>query len=116
MSIVTTKRTRKQPERRIRILHPLSDSGAAVIEITVDNKEDVYAVRRIASDFGTAYHVIKGELVEDEEAQTLRLRNAAEYDVLLNGRESSCTCKGHTYSGHCKHVDGLTTLRQRNLI
>lgn len=116
MSTATKSRKSVKPERRIRVLHPLSDSGAAVIEITVGKDESVYAVRRIAADFGVAYHVIKGELVEEPEEQTLRLRNAAEYDVLLNGRESSCTCKGHTYCGHCKHVDGLTTLRQRNLV
>jgi hypothetical protein len=107
---------RVKPERRIRLLHRMTDRSAAVVAITVGKEEGVYAVRLMPSDFGTAFHLIKGELIEDTDAETLRLRNAAEYDVLLNGRESSCTCPGHTYHGHCKHVDGLTTLRQRNLI
>ena len=115
MSTVTTKRTRKQPERRIRILHPISDNSAGVIAITVDNKEDVYAVRRIAADFGVAFHVIKGELVEEPD-ETLHLRDAAHYDVCLNGPQSTCECKGFLRHGHCKHMDGLTVLRQRGLI
>jgi hypothetical protein len=116
MTTATKSRPRVKPERRIRILHPIRDNNAAVIAITVGKDEGVYAVRPMPSDFGTAFHLIKGELIEDADAETLRLRNAAEYDVLLNGRESSCTCPGHTYRGKCKHVDGLTTLRQRNLI
>ena len=27
------------------------------------------------------------------------------YDVLLEPSGDSCTCKGHTYGGYCKHVD-----------
>jgi hypothetical protein len=115
MSTATKSRPRVKPERRIHVLKPISDSSAGVIAITIDSKEDVYAVQRLSADFGVAYHIVKGEL-EEQEDNTLKLKNAAEYDVLLNGRESSCTCPGHTYRGHCKHVDGLTTLRQRNLI
>jgi hypothetical protein len=115
MSTATKSRKRVKPERRIRVLHPLSDSGAAVVAITVDNKEDVYAVRRIAADFGVAYRLIKGELVEEPD-NTLRLRDAAEYDVLLDGERSTSECKGFLRWHRCKHVDGLTTLRQRNLI
>ncbi|HEY7310011.1 MAG TPA: hypothetical protein VH643_11685 [Gemmataceae bacterium] len=115
--MTTTAKTRKsrKPERRIRVLHPLSDSGAAVVAITVDNKEEVYAVRRIAADFGAAYHVIKGELVEEPD-ESLRLHDAAHYDLCLNGEQSTCECKGFLRWHHCKHVSGLTALRQRNLI
>ena len=26
------------------------------------------------------------------------------YDVLINGQESSCSCKGWAYTGGCKHI------------
>lgn len=116
MSTSTTSRKRVKPERRIRLLHPISDKSAGIIAITVGKDEHVYAVRPIAADFGIAYRLIKGELVEEPDEQTLRLRDAAHYDVCLNGPQSTCECKGFLHHGHCKHVDGLTTLRQRNLI
>jgi hypothetical protein len=115
MTTSSKARPRVKPERRIRVLKPISDNSAGVLAITIGKEEGVYAIRPIPADFGVAYRLIKGDLVEEPD-NTLRLRDAAEYDVLLNGRESSCTCKGNTYRGRCKHVDGLTTLRQRNLI
>lgn len=115
MTTASKPRPRVKPERRIRVLHPLSASSAAVVAITVDGNEDVYAVRRIAADFGDAYHVIKGELVEEPD-ETLRLRDAAHYDVCLNGEQSTCECRGFLRWHHCKHVAGLTALRQRGLI
>jgi hypothetical protein len=63
-----------------------------------------YRVTPLPSQFGTAFRLQK--VVTGNET----------YDVLLDGRESSCTCKGNTYRGRCKHVDGLTILRQRGLI
>ena len=115
MSTSTKSRKRVKPERRIRVLKPMSDGSAGVIAITVGKDEGVYAIRPIPADFGVAYHLIKGEL-EEQEDNTLRLRDAAHYDVCLNGPQSTCECKGFLRHGHCKHVDGLTTLRQRNLI
>jgi hypothetical protein len=115
MSTSTTSRKRVKPERRIRVLKPMSDSSAGVLAITVGKDEGVYAIRSIPAAFGVAYHLIKGELVEQED-NTLRLCDAAHYDVCLNGQQSSCECKGFLHRGRCKHVDGLTTLRQRNLI
>lgn len=116
MTTATKSHKRVKPERRIRILHPISDKSAGVIEITIGKDENVYAVRPMPSDFGAAFRLIKGELVEVPEEETLRLRAAEQYDVCLNGPQSTCECKGFLYHGHCKHVDGLTTLRQRNLI
>ena len=116
MTTATKSRPRVKPERRIRVLHPISAESAGVIAITVGKDENVYAVRPLPSDFGTAFRLIKGELVEEPDEQTLRLRDAGQYDVCLNGAHSTCECKGFLHHGHCKHVDGLTTLRQRNLI
>jgi hypothetical protein len=38
------------------------------------------------------------------------LATVESYHVLLAGPESSCTCKGNSYTGHCKHVEGLQEL------
>lgn len=32
------------------------------------------------------------------------------YDVLVDGRNSICECKGFNRWGHCKHVEALTAL------
>jgi hypothetical protein len=33
--------------------------------------------------------------------------DASEYVVRLDGADSCCTCKGHTFTGGCKHVSAL---------
>jgi hypothetical protein len=115
MSTATKSRKHVKPQRHIRILHPIRDGHAGVVAISVGKVEDVYAVQPIPSQFGVAFHVIKGELVEQPD-NTLRLQDAAHYDVCLNGEQSTCECKGFLRWHHCKHVGGLTALRQRNLI
>jgi hypothetical protein len=52
------------------------------------------------SDFGTAYRLGKADVAGSSE----------EYDVLLHGRETSCTCPGHCYRNKCKHVDALLAM------
>lgn len=32
------------------------------------------------------------------------------YHVLLHGKQTSCDCAGHSFTGHCKHVEALTAL------
>jgi hypothetical protein len=34
------------------------------------------------------------------------------YDLLLEGKRSTCECKGFLHYGHCKHVDSLRALVQ----
>jgi hypothetical protein len=36
----------------------------------------------------------------------------AEYTVLLNGPDSSCSCPGHSYTGGCKHTSALLHFRE----
>jgi hypothetical protein len=64
-----------------------------------------YYVSRIPADFGLGFHFEKFgvEKVEGE---------PSEYDVNLDLQRGyhGCTCKGNTYSGHCKHVEALVSL------
>ena len=63
-----------------------------------------YVVTPLASDFGDAYRLTAccGD----------RLAGGAEsHEVLLDGRRSSCTCAGHTFTGGCKHVSALMRLK-----
>jgi hypothetical protein len=115
MSSSTKTRKYVKPARSIRILHPISETSGGVLAITVGKAESVYAVRRLPADFCAAYRLIKGELVEQPD-NTLRLQDAAQYDVLLDGQNSTCECKGFLRHGHCKHVGGLSVLHQRNLL
>lgn len=59
-----------------------------------------YILEPLSSDFGVAYRL--GKSTPDGCSDS--------YDVLLCGRESSCTCPGHTYTGHCKHLDAIQAL------
>jgi hypothetical protein len=74
-----------------------------------------YLILPLASDFGAAFRLIKQELLPVEPG-VWELHDTARYDVCLNGQQTSCECKGFLHRGKCKHVDGLTTLRQRILI
>jgi hypothetical protein len=63
-------------------------------------KSKWYAVEPIASNFGLAFRLTAamGDKLADGET---------DYVVLLDGGNSSCTCKGHAYSGGCSHVSAL---------
>jgi hypothetical protein len=114
MSTATKSRQRVKPERRIRLLQPIRD-GSGAIEITIGEERHPYEVRLLDSDYGVAYRLIKQELIQQPEG-FYELEITACYDVCLNGTQSTCECKGFLHHGHCKHVDGLTVLRQRNLL
>jgi hypothetical protein len=108
--MVTSTKSRKsvKPDRRVYVVR---GGNRTTLSLSINGEETLYYLEPISSDFGNAFRLTK---VKGEWDGLRRLDEP--YDVLLNGRESSCTCKGHTYRGRCKHVDGLTTLRQRNLI
>jgi hypothetical protein len=114
MSTATKSHQRVKPERRIRLLQPIRDRSGA-IQITVGKERQPYDVRRLDSDYGVAYRLIKHELIQQPEG-FYELEITACYDVLLCGTQSTCECKGFLHHGQCKHVDGLTVLRQRGLI
>ncbi len=114
MATATTKRNRKQPERRIRLLKPIQD-GIGALQIVIDGEPHNYLILPLASDFGTAFRLVKQQLLPVYPG-VWELHDTARYNVCLNGEQSTCDCPGHSYRGRCKHVDGLTVLRQRGSI
>lgn len=114
MTTATKTRQRVKPQRGARILQPILD-GIAVIEIHVGKVRHTYEVRPMQADFGTAFRIHKMELVQ-KEAGVYELESTARYDVCLNEQQSTCECKGFLRHAHCKHLDGLTVLRQRGSI
>ena len=103
MSNATKSRKSVKPGRSIRLVITLDEqgkNGLVFIQCGKDGKDSAnYLIERRPSDFGTAYRLDK-------------VGTAECYDVLLEEGKDSCTCPGHTYHGHCKHVDGLKALRQ----
>ena|SRR5579875_3747589 len=114
MTTTTKSRPSVKPSRRICALQPIPGQAAGVLAITVGKKEDVYAICALPSAFGVAFRLIKGELEEQADG-TVELRAAAQYEVCL-GERPSCECPGFLFHGHCKYVEGLTALRQLNLL
>lgn len=104
MRKTTKKRERRQHERSITVVRRREVAGTT--ELTVCLKQDgestFYRVLPVSSDFGEAFSVEKPEWERDSER----------YDVLLDENVGdSCSCKGFTYHGYCRHVDGLHALR-----
>jgi hypothetical protein len=107
MSTATNSRKRVKPERHVTI--GASTNSVFALHMTIGTGETAqhfgYYVSRIASDFGLGFHFEKfgTEQVEGE---------PSEYDVNLDLERGyhSCTCKGNTYHGHCKHVESVLAL------
>jgi hypothetical protein len=107
MSTATKSRKRVNPERRVTI-SPFIAGGYAML-ITIGTGEKAkhfgYYIDPIAADFGLAFHVEKFAIdkVEGEPSES---------DVNLDSQRGyhTCTCKGNTYSGHCKHVESILAL------
>lgn len=114
--MTTTTKTRKprpKPERHVTL--GAATNGVYALHITIGTGEKAkhfgYYVRRIPADFGLAFRFEKfqTEKVEGEDS---------EYDVnieLESGRHS-CTCKGGTFHGHCKHAESIVALIQSGKI
>jgi hypothetical protein len=81
--------------------------GHTTLSIVLDHGKrlevDYYHVKPLASDFGRAVRLVK--FTGCREAG-----QADHYDILVDGEQSSCECKGHQRWGHCKHMDCLRKL------
>jgi hypothetical protein len=114
MSTATRSRKRVKPERRIRLIKPIQD-GMGAVQICIGGEPHNYLILPLTSDFGLAFRLVKQELVPQTEGY-YELKDTARYNVNLDGQQSTCECLGFCKHGHCKHVSGLTVLRQRNLL
>ncbi len=102
MTTATATRTRQPARKPVRsaTLSTMTN-GKILLWLSEDGQvKNGYTLARLASDFGTAFRLGKADVGGCGE----------DYDVLLHGRESSCTCKGNSYHGHCKHVEALQAL------
>jgi hypothetical protein len=117
MSTATQVRRRRKPDRRIELTQPPKPDAPGVAVITLGGQAQAYTVTPLPCQFGAAaFRVGKVELVPTEANEPPQPRETARYAVHLDGAQSRCTCRGFCRWQRCKHVDGLTVLRQRNLL
>ncbi len=94
-----TRKPARKPQRSATL--GTMSNGKILLWLSEDGEvKNGYTLTALPSDFGVAFRLGKADVGGCSE----------EYDVLLNGRETSCTCKGNTYCGHCKHVEALQAL------
>lgn len=117
MTSASKARPRVKPERRVSLgefVNGIACLSIATIEHRVRTQAKItvygYFLHRLPADFGLAFRF---------EPFAEQKRNGSEdYDVnidLARGHHS-CTCKGNTYSGHCKHVESILALIQSGKI
>ena len=102
MPTVTDAPTRSP--RVIRLLRRPDDAGVGVLCITNERGTQHYVFKEIRCDIGG-----RGFAVH-------RLGLAQLYHVRIDGRDSTCECKGFLSRGRCKHVQGLTALIGHGLL
>jgi hypothetical protein len=107
MSTATKSRKRVKPERRVSISPPVNGGYAMLMTIAKGDKAKRfgYYVDRIPADFGLGFRFTKFYIDQLE-------GEPSEYVVNIDFQRSyhSCTCKGNTYCGHCKHVESVFAL------
>jgi hypothetical protein len=96
---MTKTRKARKPERSATL--GTTTSGKTILWLAQDGALRAYVLTVLPSAFGTAYRLGKADNGDG---------HMEEYDVLLHGRETSCTCPGYTYRSTCKHVDSLVAL------
>jgi hypothetical protein len=99
----TPTKSRKAPTRTA---HVQQLGRTCVLWLTVDKLVTAYRVTRLPHDFGSAAFRLEKADQGDGQPEV--------YDVLLDGQESRCDCKGFERHGMsaqggtgCKHVAGL---------
>ncbi len=107
MSNATKPCKRVKPERHVTIGTPCNNVFA--IHMTIGTGETArhfgYYVQPIPTDFGLGFHFEKFDVEKVEGEPSV-------YDVNIDLQRGyhSCTCKGNTYCGHCKHVECVLAL------
>jgi hypothetical protein len=98
MTTITKTRKTRKPHRHAALTR--MTHGKTLLWITKDGQTRGYTILQILTQIGGV---------------AFRLGKAAtggcteEYDVLIHGRETSCTCPGSTYRANqpCKHIAAI---------
>jgi hypothetical protein len=72
-----------------------------VLALTTGKDTVFYRLEALLADAGRGFRLVKADRGDGP---------GEEYDVLLDGRDSSCECKGFLRWGHCKHLESLSAL------
>jgi hypothetical protein len=102
MSTVTKERKRVKAKLARSARLGAEFNGVRTMLLTVGHLQTGYYLSRLQADFGQGFRMEK-----------FACDGGDVYDVNLDAAagQHSCTCKGNTYHGHCKHVEALETLR-----
>ncbi len=103
MGLAVTDAPARSP-RVIRLLRQPDDAGVGVLCITNERGVQHYAFKEIRCDIGGRGFAMH------------RLGLANLYHVRIDGRDSTCECKGFLSRGQCKHLQGLTALIGHRLL
>jgi hypothetical protein len=99
------KRARAKPARSLRLSAPAHTNGARLLVLTVGKLTVGYYVEPLPTDFGRGFKLAKFAEGGGDADETEYL-----VSVDTDTWNSECSCKGHTYAGHCKHADALAAL------
>jgi hypothetical protein len=96
-------------ERYIRVCVKPTCDAPGVIRISIPGQEAIdYLTKVLDCQFGQRAFTLK--------KVGTNAGRGEEYDVLLDGAYSTCTCLGFARWSRCKHVAGLQVLSDRGLI
>jgi hypothetical protein len=74
----------------------LPPEGKGTLRIVEGKRSDLYYFAEVSADYGRGFRVEKV--------------GGDTYSVNLDGRASTCECKGFGRWAHCRHVESLTAL------
>jgi len=111
-STTTTRQTKACKIERTLYLDRTDALRATVTETKVlqtktTSSSRMYRIHRISCQFGVAA------------ASVVNVATGDEYNVLLDGRHSTCDCPGHTYNPNgrpCTHLEIVAEAQRRKLL
>src|SRR5215472_1911388 len=98
-----TRKTIRKPASKLPRSAHLSPIGSKqILWLTIGEESQAYGLTQLETDFGVAgFHLSKADKGDS---------HAEEYDVLIDGNDSSCTCPDHTYRRReCKHLAAIAS-------
>jgi hypothetical protein len=101
--MTTATRTRKPATNQPRSAHLSQIGNTQILWLTIGTETQAYGLTQLETDFGTAgFHLSKADKGDG---------HAEEYDLLIDGNRSSCSCPDCTYRRReCKHLAAIASL------